>query len=100
MGSGGGKSGVNLPSFGNVDLSQSMANQGADIASNFSSHGMGDSTNETQAQIGNTLNWDQKQFEANNQLQQQLAQDELQQNNLQGSGGFLSGLIGGGIPFI
>lgn len=92
MSFGGNKTGIDTPSFQNVDLTPGMESSGAAIANRYSQLGLGDSTMATQDQNANLMAWDTQQAQLNNQFAQQQFQDQLALNNASGSGGFGAGL--------
>lgn len=92
MSFGGNKTGINPPSFQNVDLTPGLESSGAAIANRYSQLGLGDSTMETQDQNANLMAWDTQQAALNNQFAQQQFQDQLQLANASGGSGFGAGL--------
>lgn len=73
-----GGSNVQAPNLQPVDLSPGMESQGSEIAGQFTNRGLGASTNLTQAEAGNVLNWSTRQEEMNNRLAQQNFANQIQ----------------------
>jgi hypothetical protein len=85
---------INAPGFSYLNPTQAEQQKGNEWASGFSSAGMGDSTNLTQAQIGSDLGTASQFANYNQGLAQQEFGDQLAASE-QDQSGTLAGLLGG-----